>query len=106
MPDRPGPQAPADEMRAFIAEAAHRAALYATHAVDYAAIGDDRGLARSMRLLATCAIAGGDCLPLLAAAAARDTALRESARAYQGRGEHDAAIGRTDEGREGADTCR
>lgn len=86
MPDRPGPQAPADEMRAFIAEAAHRAALYATHAVDYAAIGDDRGLARSMRLLASCAIAGGECLPLLAAAAARDAALREAARAYQGRG--------------------
>ena len=43
-------------MRDFIHEAVERTGRYAQHAADYAALGDDRGPAQSIRLLTVCAV--------------------------------------------------
>lgn len=65
--------------REAIADMAYKAAIFAQHAADYAALGDDRGLQRSLRMLAICAAHAADALPALAQAVEADERLRQSA---------------------------
>lgn len=67
--------------RESIADMAYKAAIFAQHAADYAALGDDRGLQRSLRMLAICAAHAASALPALAQAVEADDRLRQSARA-------------------------
>lgn len=80
MSDAPSPQASAAVWRAFVSEAAERAAFYAEHAARYAAIGDDAGLNRSVRLMSQLAVKAAEGLPRLAEAARQDRAMRDMAR--------------------------
>lgn len=80
MADRPGVDASAATLRALIVEAAERAGLYALHAAELAAIGDDTGVARAMKMLATTAVRGAEILPDLQEAVRQERALREAAR--------------------------
>ncbi|TXM65877.1 hypothetical protein FV226_24335 [Methylobacterium sp. WL12] len=66
--------------RDAIADAAYRASIYAAHAVEYAQLGDDRGLNRSLRLLAICASHAANGLPGLAEAVETDRLWRDSMR--------------------------
>lgn len=83
-PRKPTGAASADYVREFIAETASRAAVYAAHAQNYADLGDDRGLARAMRMLATTSIAGCECLQQLHDAQSGDDRLRQAAAAVYG----------------------
>ncbi|MCJ2014981.1 hypothetical protein [Methylobacterium sp. J-076] len=56
--------------RDAVADIAHQASLYARHAVEYAALRDDRGLMRSLRLLTICAAHAAEALPGFAEAVA------------------------------------
>lgn len=67
--------------REAIADAAWKACVYAQHACEYAQLGDDRGLQRSLRMLAICAAHAANALPALARAVEADEHHRQSARA-------------------------
>lgn len=77
----PEPGATVETQRAFIAEAAERAAAYAGHVLSYADLRDDAGLARSVRLMTQAAVRAAETLPGFAEAARQQAALRTAARA-------------------------
>lgn len=64
--------------REAIADTAYKASIYAQHAVEYAQLGDDRGLQRSLRMLAICAAHAADALPALAQAVEADERFRQT----------------------------
>jgi len=66
--------------REAIADLAYKASVYAQHACEYAQLGDDRGLQRSLRMLAICAAHAANALPALARAVEADDRLCQSAR--------------------------
>jgi hypothetical protein len=79
--------------REAIADTAWRACVYAQHACEYAQLGDDRGLQRSLRMLAICAAHAANALPALAQAVEADDRMGQSARAASS-GRHSNAEGR------------
>lgn len=84
------PSLPVSLHREAIADMAWKAAIFAQHAADYAALGDDRGLQRSLRMLAICAAHAANALPALAQAVEADDRLRQSARAARALKRRDA----------------